>query len=212
MNEQLRIDDFINRMVAGVPVAQLETEFHDLDVNVIGMQGRTPLMVAAAEGLLDAMKGLVRSGAPVLTTGRLQMTALHEASANGQVTAASYSLSLGADVDAQTIDGVTPLLCVAAWGFMEALGAGGPANGWLYRIDRYVGASDVGTWCTYCGKSNDFAAIGMLQDDCAPKFGDPLWSLSAKPIGERIFGGRSPQYPFDHLVSAWRDGLLQNYE
>ncbi|WP_246724772.1 ankyrin repeat domain-containing protein [Rhizobium leguminosarum] len=47
------------------------------------------------------------------------MTALHEASANGEAAVANYLLSLGADVNAETADGVTPLMCAAAWGNTE---------------------------------------------------------------------------------------------
>jgi len=76
-------------------------------------------MVAAAEGLFAAVETLVRNGASVRATGRSQMTALHEASANGQAAIASYLLSLGAETDAETIDGVTPLMSAAAWGNIE---------------------------------------------------------------------------------------------
>jgi len=47
------------------------------------------------------------------------MTALHEASANGEAAVANYLLSLGAGVNAETADGVTPLMCAAAWGNTE---------------------------------------------------------------------------------------------
>jgi ankyrin repeat protein len=49
------------------------------------------------------------------------MTALHEASANNQPSVASYLLSLGAEIDAETIDRSTPLMCAAAWGNIEVV-------------------------------------------------------------------------------------------
>ncbi|WP_245313598.1 ankyrin repeat domain-containing protein [Rhizobium sp. R635] len=73
-------------------------------------------MVSAAEGLLAAVETLVRNGASVDAAGRGEVMALHEASANGEAAVANYLLSLGADVNAETVDGVTPLMCAAAWG------------------------------------------------------------------------------------------------
>ena len=85
-------------------------------MNKVGVQRRTPLMVSAAEGLLAAVETLVRNGASVHAIGRGEMTALHEASANAEAAVANYLLSLGADVNAETADGVTPLMCAAQLG------------------------------------------------------------------------------------------------
>lgn len=119
MNDQSKIEHFIERIVAGASLAQLEIESKELDLNKVGIHGRTPLMVSAAEGLLAAVETLVRNGASVHAIGRGEMTALHEASANGEAAVANYLLSLGADVNAETADGVTPLMCAAAWGSTE---------------------------------------------------------------------------------------------
>ncbi|WP_261332666.1 ankyrin repeat domain-containing protein [Rhizobium leguminosarum] len=119
MNDQSKIEHFIERIVAGASQAQLEIESKELDLNNVGIRGRTPLMVSAAEGLLAAVETLVRNGASVHALGRGEITALHEASANGEAAVANYLLSLGADVNAETADGVTPLMCAAAWGNTE---------------------------------------------------------------------------------------------
>jgi hypothetical protein len=93
----------------------------------------------------------------------------------------------------------------------DKLRDGGPASGWLYRVDRYVCASDVGDWCIYCEKSNDVAVIGLRDIGGIGKFETPLKRLWAKPINELIDGGSFPVFPFDQLVPAWRQRLVQNY-
>lgn len=116
MNTQPNVDHLIECIVARATTIRLETECAGLNLNEVGIHGRTPLMVAAAEGFFAAVETLVRHGASVHATGDRQMTALHEASASGKAAIATYLLSLGAEVDAETTDGVTPLMCAAAWG------------------------------------------------------------------------------------------------
>jgi hypothetical protein len=93
----------------------------------------------------------------------------------------------------------------------SAVRAGGPADGWLYRVDRYACASDGGEWCIYCEKGNDVAVIGIRDSGGIEKFETPLRQLWAKPIEDLVDGGAAPLFPFDQLVPAWRKGLLDNY-
>ncbi|QET05837.1 hypothetical protein FOB72_28175 [Cupriavidus pauculus] len=95
--------------------------------------------------------------------------------------------------------------------YNEALRSGGPGNGWLYRVDRYVCVSDAGAWCIYCEKSNDVAVIALRDDAHYERFHGPLGQLWAKPIKELVEGGASALFPFDHLVPEWRKALLENY-
>ena len=44
---------------------------------------------------------------------------MHEAAANGQGAAVKILLSVGADIDSLTMDGATPLMCAAAWGYLD---------------------------------------------------------------------------------------------
>jgi ankyrin repeat protein len=100
-------------------------------------EGRTPLMVAAAQGHLQAIEALVRSGVSVNATGMGRMTALHEAAANGHGAAVKMLLLAGADIDSLTVDNATPLMCAAAWGYLDVakllLENGADSK----RVDRY---------------------------------------------------------------------------
>jgi hypothetical protein len=95
--------------------------------------------------------------------------------------------------------------------YRDALRAGGPSSGWLYRVDRYACASDKGEWCIYCEKGSDVAVIALRTDYDRDRFSGPLSQLWAKPIEDLIDGGASPLFPFDHLTLEWRQGLVANY-
>ena len=47
------------------------------------------------------------------------MTNLHEAAANGDALTVLQLLLSGASVNAPSVEGVTPLMCAAAWGHVE---------------------------------------------------------------------------------------------
>lgn len=119
MTANSRIEQIINNIIGRVPLG-LADDVDEPDLNQVGVRGRTPLMVAAAEGNVGAVDALVRKGASVGATGDRSMSALHEASANGHTSVVGHLLNLGADVNAFTIDGVTPLMCAAAWGHLDA--------------------------------------------------------------------------------------------
>ncbi len=121
MTDQTTIERVIQSISAGISTDQLEIECVDIDLNERGKYGRTPLMLAASQGLLQVAEVLVKCGASVQATGVRQMTALHEAASNGEVAMVKYLLCSGAQVDATTTDGVTALMCAAAWGKIEVL-------------------------------------------------------------------------------------------
>ena len=91
------------------------------------------------------------------------------------------------------------------------LRGGGPAVGWLYSMDRYGCASEIGEWCIYCEKNNDIAVVALRSDSGASKFESSLEKLHAKPI-EAIRGGELAElFPFSELTSEWRAALIEHY-
>jgi hypothetical protein len=93
----------------------------------------------------------------------------------------------------------------------DKLRCGGPAKGWLYKMENYACASDGGEWCMYCEKANDIAVIAF-RDRMGPiKYMSALERLPALPIVDVVEGGRSPVFPFAQLVPDWRRGLIDNY-
>lgn len=73
-------------------------------------------MAAAFSDNIAAFELLVQRGASTHRRGGSELTALHEAAANGSDKVVRRLLELGAHVDALTIHLVTPLMCAAAWG------------------------------------------------------------------------------------------------
>lgn len=95
--------------------------------------------------------------------------------------------------------------------FSAALVEGGPAEGWLYGVDRYACTPDNGSWCVYCEKGNDISVIGFQEEAVPPGFREALDQLVAKSIDDLVGDDAYPLFPFDRLVPDWRAGLLINY-
>lgn len=88
---------------------------------------------------------------------------------------------------------------------------GGPANGWLFGMDRYGSASDRGGWSIYCEKGNDVAAIALRRPDDTEKYVERLKQLHAEPITMLLNAGSAAPVPFSQLTKAWRLGLARHY-
>lgn len=119
MNEP--IDRLIQQIVSGSSPAELVNFIGNVNLNQVGMHGRTPLMVASCIASLPVAEWLMKMGASAQGTGHFQMTALHEAAAEGATAIASLLLSEGAEVDAASTQGVTPIMCAAAFGHVEVV-------------------------------------------------------------------------------------------
>jgi hypothetical protein len=95
--------------------------------------------------------------------------------------------------------------------YMDRLRGGGPASGWLYRMDRYGYASDAGHWSIYCERANEIAAIAVRWDGPPGRFAEPLRQFDALPIGEAIQRPSSYGLSPDGLPEAWRAKMLQTF-
>ena len=87
----------------------------------------------------------------------------------------------------------------------------GPAVGWLYSMDRYGCASDVGDWCIYCEKENDIAVVALRKENGVSKFRSPLDKLRAQPIEALSNGELATLFPFSNLTAEWRIALTKRY-
>jgi len=82
------------------------------DANRPSPQGETPLMVAARTGVVDSIEALLRHGASIGVDARegwRGQTALMWAAAEGHATVVAPLVAAGADIDARSDGGFTPL-------------------------------------------------------------------------------------------------------
>lgn len=134
------------------------------DVNAINQAGETPLMLAAIKGRLDWVRTLVQRGALVNEAG---WTALHYAAAGPNEHVVRWLLGQGAEIDARSPNGTTPLMMAAGYGGLsgaEALIAAGADV--MLRNDHQMSAADF--------------ARRAGQDELADKL-DQLAKTRAKP-------------------------------
>ncbi|WP_250526571.1 hypothetical protein [Caballeronia sp. GAWG2-1] len=109
-------------------------------------------------------------------------------------------------VDALFIDGDS-----GEHDYNDALREGGPQGGWLFDVDRYACSSEKGAWCIYCEKSNEVAVLALRNSADLMKYERALQQLDARPVSDLLGVEYSDRFPFNRLVSEWRDGLARHY-
>ncbi|MCV2348276.1 ankyrin repeat domain-containing protein [Paucibacter sp. Y2R2-4] len=87
-----------------------------LDVNSPNAKGETPLMLAALKGRLDWVQSLVKRGSAVNREG---WTPLHYACSGPDNGVAAWLLSQGANINARSPNGSTPLMLAAGYGAID---------------------------------------------------------------------------------------------
>jgi ankyrin repeat protein len=88
------------------------------EVNALNADGETPLMLAAIRGALPAAKALVKRGAAVNRKG---WTPLHYACSGPDNGVAAFLIAEGAELNARSENGTTPLMMAARYGSEDAV-------------------------------------------------------------------------------------------
>ena len=102
---------FAIRTDAKVSTNQVLLKSFKINVKVSNLRGETPLMLAAIKGDQELAEKLIGMGASV--TADYGWTALHYAASTGQTEMTRFLIKKGADVNARTRRGVTPLYMAA---------------------------------------------------------------------------------------------------
>lgn len=99
-------------------VVKLLIEHPQMDVNAINQAGETPLMLAALRGRLPWVQALVQRGALINEAG---FTALHYACSGPDNGVTAWLIAQGADIDARSPNGSTPLMMASGYGSPDSV-------------------------------------------------------------------------------------------
>jgi uncharacterized protein len=94
-------------------VAQVLINAPKIDLNVVSVDGESPLMMAVFRGQTELVKQMIAKGADVNKTG---WTPLHYAATTGNVPLISLLLEHHAYIDAESPNKTTPLMMAAHYG------------------------------------------------------------------------------------------------
>ena len=94
-------------------VAEILLEHPQIKTDIVSSRGETPLMLAALRGQEALVIKLVARGAAV---NKIGWSALHYAATSGQVRISAFLIGAGADVNAESPNGTTPLMMAAMYG------------------------------------------------------------------------------------------------
>jgi hypothetical protein len=96
--------------------------------------------------------------------------------------------------------------------YIIQLKGSGPEDGWIYSVNRFGCASNVGNWCIYCERASELAVIALRESVRFENYDDILQRLKAMPIEKAITNSLCYGFSQRALSSEWRDQLLSNYE
>lgn len=99
-------------------VVKVLIEHPQVDVNAINQAGETPLMLAALRGRLPWVQALVQRGALINEAG---FTALHYACSGPDNGVTRWLIERGAELDARSPNGSTPLMMAAGYGSPDSI-------------------------------------------------------------------------------------------
>jgi len=96
--------------------------------------------------------------------------------------------------------------------YLSAISTGGPKYAWIYNVDRYVIASDVGSWCIQCERENDIAVIAFRANEVCNNVEQIIAKLGAKSINWIARNKSEGEFPFNSLTDRWMVALMRSYE
>jgi hypothetical protein len=98
--------------------------------------------------------------------------------------------------------------------YMSRLKGDGSALNWLFLMDRYVCASDAGTWCIYCEKENDVATFALRQGfplSICSRIETLLKAKSIRLASNQSSSHDPESFEFAKLIPSWRSALMTEY-
>jgi hypothetical protein len=121
------------------------------------------------------------------------------------------NLSESAEMKFETASAIYMDQVIAGTSYETKLRGNGPSDGWIYSMNRYGCASNVGRWCMYCERTNDIAVVALQSVNDIVRFERPLALLKAGFLESLCGSGEKGVFPFNKLTPEWRDGLTRNY-
>ena len=158
------------------------------EVNAVGSEGRTPLLLAATCGSLPIAEVLLQHKADIQARNALGKTPLHQAATFGDDRLVELLLANGAVIEAKDNDGFTPLRDAASVGNSKSLTSLLAHGGVVSVRDRYEA-----TPLHWAAMTTNVAAVALLLDAGA--------GINALDLARRT--------PLHQAAEAGRDGVVK---
>jgi hypothetical protein len=100
----------------------------------------------------------------------------------------------------------------AYMGRLSAPIEGSKLVGWVHLMDHYGCASDIGSWCIYCERSNEIAVIAIRNEEGLVQLRPALELLQALPIRLAIERPSSYGLSVRGMSANTRAKLIQEYD
>jgi hypothetical protein len=95
--------------------------------------------------------------------------------------------------------------------YISELKGDGSAANWMFLMDRYVCASDKGSWSIYCEKENDVAVFAFREELSRVSVAKVEGLLKAKSIRSMSGLAGNQLFDFNKLVPEWKSALKAEY-
>ena len=95
--------------------------------------------------------------------------------------------------------------------YIAKLKGDGTAMNWMFLMDRYICASEIGSWAIYCEKENDIAVLAFRKGVTESACSRVAQLLNAKSIRLALLPQNNQMFDFDKLVPDWKSALVASY-